>query len=61
MIYVKHPVLGNKHARESEQSELEAAGWVRWPRSKEQKAGVTFTAADGDVVKRKPGRPKKAG
>lgn len=40
MIYMKHPELGNKHVPEAEQAGREAAGWVRWPRGKEQKASV---------------------
>lgn len=38
MKYVKHPTLGNRHVTEAQALELEAAGWVRFPRSKEAKA-----------------------
>jgi hypothetical protein len=38
IIYMKHPTLGNEHCDESEQAARELAGWVRWPRSPEQKA-----------------------
>ena len=65
MIYVKHPELGNKHVREAELPALVAAGWVRWPRTAEQKAGVSPVATVGEILKsdeppkRKPGRPRK--
>lgn len=53
MIYMKHPEHGNKHFPDAQQAELEAAGWVRWPRTAEQKAGAvveTKTYADGTVA-----------
>lgn len=42
---MKHPKLGNLHLQDSEQSEREAQGWVRWPRTAEQKAGLQPQAA----------------
>lgn len=36
-IYMKHAKFGNEHCDESEQAAREAAGWVRWPRTQEQK------------------------
>lgn len=69
MIYVKHPTLGNKHVPDSEQSALEAEGWVRWPRTAAQKAGVptlspeTVSAPGTTQVqappRKKPGRKPK--
>jgi hypothetical protein len=48
MIYMKHQEHGNKHFPDSEQAEREAAGWVRWPRTPEQKRGVeTKRYSDG--------------
>lgn len=38
MAFVKHPVHGNKHVDETEVSALVAAGWVKWPRSADEKA-----------------------
>ncbi len=38
MVYMKHPVLGNKHVGEEEAAGREAEGWTRFPRSKEAKA-----------------------
>ena len=40
-IYMKHPTEGNSHFPESDQAELEAKGWVRWPRTAEQKRGAS--------------------
>lgn len=37
-IYMKHAELGNEYFDESEQSQRESEGWVRWPRTAEQKA-----------------------
>lgn len=38
MFYLKHHYLGNKHVEtEAEADKLVPEGWVRWPRSKEQK------------------------
>jgi hypothetical protein len=37
MALVKHPEHGNKHVSEEEAAKLESEGWVRWPRTKEQK------------------------
>lgn len=64
MIYVKHPTLGNKHVPDSEQSALEAEGWVRWPRTAAQKAGVPPPEPESvpEVVqpaRKKPGRKPK--
>jgi hypothetical protein len=41
MIYMKHATLGNEHFEDAEQAEREAEGWVRWPRTKEQKAATS--------------------
>lgn len=38
MVLVKHPVHGNKHVDDSEVSALTAQGWVKWPRSADEKA-----------------------
>ena len=46
MILVKHPTLGNKHVHESEQTSLEAEGWVKWPRAKAQKVGSVVEAVE---------------
>jgi len=72
MVYVKHPEHGNRHVSASEAARLMHSGWVIWPRSKEQKAGiaapdvpvpagpVVLPVLDVEqVVKRKPGRPRK--
>lgn len=41
MPYLKHPTLGNRHVdTELVAQSLEAAGWVRWPRTKDQKIGI---------------------
>ena len=37
-VYVKHPVHGNKHVDEKEVPELVKQGWVKWPRTSEEKA-----------------------
>lgn len=73
MIYMKHPEHGNKHFPDAQQAELEAAGWVRWPRTAEQKAGVVVETktggsvatgvaplAESPVARKKPG-PKPKG
>jgi hypothetical protein len=39
MIYAKHPTLGNAQFPDDKRAELEAQGWVIWPRAPEQKAG----------------------
>jgi hypothetical protein len=70
MAYVKHASLGNRHVADSEADKLQAEGWVKWPRTKEQKAGAApvvkqtlttdeFIAEVVAVEKRKPGRPRK--
>jgi hypothetical protein len=41
MAYLKHPELGNKHVPDSEVDRLTSEGWVKWPRTKEQKAGIS--------------------
>lgn len=65
-IYMKHPKLGNAHCADDEESAKVAAGWVKWPRSGEQKsAGHGDAEAFEDdlndlaATKRKPGRPRK--
>lgn len=37
MAYVKHPELGNKHVDDSEVAALVEQGWVKWPRTAEEK------------------------
>ena len=70
MAYVKHPDHGNKHVNASEAQALTREGWVIWPRSKEQKAGIPAPAAPAapvilavldveQIIKRKPGRPSR--
>lgn len=75
MRYLKHPQHGNKHVSEAEAPALIAAGWVAWPRTKEQKAGLVAPQGGEAVVslsnpdpvgatatiKRGPGRPRKSG
>lgn len=61
-VYVKHPVLGNRHVDERELPALVGAGWVRWPRTAEEKAGQPVEITEeppAEPVKRRPGRPKK--
>lgn len=36
--YVKHPELGNKHVEDHLVPELVKQGWVKWPRTDEEKA-----------------------
>lgn len=38
MTVVKHPVHGNKDVPESEVAALVKQGWVKWPRTVEEKA-----------------------
>ena len=45
MAFVKHPVHGNKHVADSELATLVAAGWVKWPRTQEDKAAGDGSAA----------------
>lgn len=62
MVYVKHPEHGNKHVSPEEAAALVQEGWVIWPRTKEQKAGLVAPIVPPEpeqVVKRKPGRPRK--
>jgi hypothetical protein len=40
MIYMKHKDHGNAHFPDGKQAELEAQGYVRWPRSKDVKVGI---------------------
>ena len=49
MIYMKHPVLGNRHFHEDQLTALLADGWVRWPRTLEQKNAAPQTN-QGSVV-----------
>lgn len=37
MVYIKHAALGNKHVPEADWPTLQSQGWVKWPRTKEQK------------------------
>lgn len=45
MPYFKHPSFGNRHATDAEAAALEAAGWTRFPRSKEAKAAGPWPPA----------------
>ena len=45
MAFVKHPVHGNKHVDDSEVAALAAQGWVKWPRTQEDKAAGDGSAA----------------
>lgn len=46
MIYVKHKEHGNKHIEGAVLDEHIAAGWVKWPRSKAEKAGLPPVAPE---------------
>jgi len=72
MVYVKHPEHGNRHVSAEKAQALAREGWVIWPRSKEQKAGIAAPDVPvpagpvvlpvlnvEQVIKRKPGRPRK--
>ncbi len=37
MALVKHPEHGNKHVTEEEAVKLVTEGWVKWPRTTEEK------------------------
>ncbi len=64
-VYMKHPVMGNAHVPASQQTQREADGWVRWPRTPEQKLGICSVQPTQEQVARveqqaKPrGRPRK--
>lgn len=65
-IYMKHPDMGNEHFAAERQAELEAQGWVRWPRTAAQKLGQVLVPLQdiepppvAEPVKRKPARPRK--
>jgi hypothetical protein len=58
MIYMKHSEHGNAHFDDALQAEKEAQGWVKWPRTPEQKAGIEPVVIAPE--KRSPGRPRKA-
>jgi hypothetical protein len=62
MIYMKHPEHGNAHFPDEQEAALVADGWVKWPRTAEQKAGISAPVvpdAPAIAVKRPPGRPRK--
>lgn len=59
MIYMKHPEHGNAHFDDAVQAEKEAQGWVKWPRTPDQKYGVV-QVVEAAPEKRPPGRPRKA-
>lgn len=59
MIYMKHSEQGNAHFDDALQAEKEAQGWVKWPRTPDQKAGIVV-AVEPAPEKRSPGRPRKA-
>ena len=72
MVLVKHPEHGARHVADGEVAALVAAGWTKWPRSAEEKAGTAALKAEAPAVhepepepppvavKRGPGRPRKA-
>jgi hypothetical protein len=66
MVLVKHPEHGVRHVPDGEVAALVSAGWVKWPRSREEKEGkgmewkVSPDQSEPAVVKRGPGRPRKA-
>lgn len=61
MIYMKHSELGNAHFDDVLQAEKEAQGWVKWPRTPEQKSGSVALPVESQIeaIKRKPGRPRR--
>ena len=64
MIYMKHAEHGNAHWPDDQEAALVAAGWVKWPRTAEQKAGIVAAApvvvdVPAPSFKRPPGRPRK--
>ncbi len=59
MAYVKHPEHGNKHVPDEDVAALIEQGWVKWPRSVEEKASEAVEqAADtpATVAKRRKGK-----
>ena len=77
MAYVKHPELGNKHVDDSEVAALVEQGWVKWPRTDDEKAlgdgsdaaywrkkyqrDVAAALADKDGVEEGEDAPKRRG
>ena len=77
MAYVKHPELGNKHVADSEVAALVEQGWVKWPRTDDEKAlgdgsdaaywrkkyqrDVAAALADKDGVEEGEDAPKRRG
>jgi hypothetical protein len=60
MIYVKHPEHGNRHISDEDVAAYVADGWVVWPRSAAEKAGIAAPAPVApEPTKRGPGRPRK--
>lgn len=62
MIYMKHSEHGNAYFDDALQAEKESEGWVKWPRTADQKAGIDTAAevSTQEPEKRGPGRPRKA-
>jgi hypothetical protein len=69
MVLVKHPEHGVRHVPDGEVAALVAAGWTKWPRSAEEKSRTAAPKVEAPavhepepppVVKRGPGRPRKA-
>ena len=58
MIYMKHKEHGNAQVADAEQAQREIDGWVRWPRTKDQKAGIF--AAPAKAVTAKPIEPAES-
>jgi hypothetical protein len=50
VIYMKHPELGNAHFPDAEQKKLEGEGWVRWPRTPEQKSAAPQAKPESSAV-----------
>jgi hypothetical protein len=44
VIFVKHPIHGNKHVPESEYPALKEEGWVKWPRSAAEKNAAPLSS-----------------
>jgi hypothetical protein len=57
MIYMKHATLGNQHFEDAEEKEKAEQGWVKWPRTAEQKNGVVEQVEK--VARPRLGRPPK--
>jgi hypothetical protein len=53
-FYLKHPTLGNRHVdTQAEADSLQAQGWTRWPRTKEQKEGKVAAPVSAEPIRNK--------